>query len=198
MKLYLFTKRLIDIVLSSTALVCLTPILAAAAALVKLDGGPVFYSQTRIGKNGKPFKFYKIRSMSVQADAERELVTAGSTSLRFKDQQDPRITNVGRFLRKASIDELPQLWNVLKGDMTLVGPRPAIPEEVSEYTEHQRQRLKVKQGITCYWQVKGRSLIPFEEQVELDLDYIENMSLVEDFKILFLTVPAVVFGVGAY
>lgn len=199
MPLYLVTKRLIDIVVSTLALVCVSPVMLASMLLIKLeDFGPCFYSQTRIGKDGKPFTFYKLRSMSVRSDEERSQVVSGHEGIRFKDENDPRITRIGKYLRKFSLDEVPQLINVLRGDMTLVGPRPPIPEEVEQYSAYQRQRLNVQQGITCYWQVQGRSLIPFEEQVELDLEYIQKRSLIEDAKILFLTIPAVLSGRGAH
>lgn len=191
-------KRLLDIFVASLALIFLAPVFAAIWILIKLDdGGPLFYSQVRVGKNGKLFKFWKLRTMCVQSDQMRSSLVDPSI-IRFKDKNDKRITRVGRVLRKLSLDEFPQFWNVLIGDMSLVGPRPAIPEEVSKYTPYQMQRLSVPQGLTCLWQVKGRSLIPFEEQVELDLEYIKNQNLLYDIKLIAQTIPAVLTGKGAY
>jgi lipopolysaccharide/colanic/teichoic acid biosynthesis glycosyltransferase len=144
---------------------------------------------------------YKFRSMYTDAEARKaELLAENEMSggVTFKMQRDPRITRIGRFIRKASIDELPQLWNVIKGDMSLVGPRPPVPAEVDEYSLSDRRRLEVTPGITCIWQVSGRSDIPFPEQVELDVRYIESQSLLTDLKLLWQTVPAVLFGRGAY
>jgi len=178
----------------------LTPLFLAVAILIWLeDGWPILYVQDRVGKNGCIFKFLKFRSMYNDADARRAaLVEQYSDSVRFKMAKDPRITRVGRWIRKGSIDELPQFWNVVKGDMTIVGPRPALPDEVSFYTPHQLQRLQVEQGLTCIWQVRGRALIPFEEQVELDLEYIKDQSMWLDLKLVLLTVPAVLSRRGAY
>lgn len=197
--LYQTLKRAIDVGVSSAAIAASPPILALAWLAVKIDdGGPLFYTQPRVGKNGKLFNFLKFRTMKVGADAVKSQVKADEDSIRFKAKADPRITRVGRWFRKWSVDELPQLWNVLKGDMSLVGPRPPLPVEVEQYTEHQRKRLAVEQGLTCFWQISGRSLIPFEQQVEMDLSYIKKRSLMTDLKILIATVPAVLSGRGAY
>lgn len=194
-------KRALDIVGSAAALVCLSPLLLPVAVLVRLDGGIVMFPQTRVGRFGRTFKMYKFRSM--RPDAEKHLAallaanqhTGGVT---FKIKNDPRITRIGHYLRRFSIDELPQFYNVLIGDMSLVGPRPPVPREVALYTLADRRRLSVKPGITCTWQVGGRSNIDFPEQVQLDVDYIESQSLRQDVKILVKTPKAVVFGPGAY
>lgn len=189
-------KRLFDIIIALVALVILSPIILLAALLVKLyDRGPIFYSQIRVGKGGRPFKMWKLRSMCTDADKLREKLV-GDT-LRFKMDNDPRITPIGKFIRKASIDEMPQLFNVLRGDMSIVGPRPPIPEEVRKYNTKQLGRLRVPQGITCYWQVMGRSELDFDQQVELDLKYIQEQSFLTDIKILLKTIPAVLTAKGA-
>jgi exopolysaccharide biosynthesis polyprenyl glycosylphosphotransferase len=195
-------KRLIDVTGALFLLVVLSPLLALIALLIRIDSpGSVLFKQTRIGKWANPFQMYKFRSMYIDAEA-RKAVLAGSNEMEggvtFKMKRDPRITRVGRYIRRASIDELPQLWNVLKGDMSLVGPRPPVPSEVSQYTLSDRRRLEAKPGITCVWQVSGRSDIPFEQQVELDFAYIESQSVWMDIKLLLKTIPAVLFGRGAY
>ena len=195
-------KRIIDIAGSIILLILLLPFLAWIALMIKLSSpGPVFFKQTRIGKWATPFRMYKFRSMYIDAEA-RKLVLAGGNEMRggvtFKIKHDPRITPIGRHIRRASIDELPQLWNVLKGDMSLVGPRPAVPSEVNQYTLSDRRRLEVKPGITCIWQVSGRSNIPFDQQVELDAAYIDSQSFWMDFKLLLKTIPAVLLGRGAF
>jgi len=181
-------------------LLALTPLFLIVSLLILIeDGRPIFYIQRRVGKKGRVFSFIKFRSMYRDADARRKaLFDQFSDSVRFKMRQDPRITKIGRYLRKFSIDELPQFLNVLRGDMSVVGPRPAIPEEVEHYTPHQMQRLHVEQGLTCIWQVKGRSLIPFEEQVELDIEYINKQSFWLDLLLVLQTVPAVLSRRGAY
>lgn len=200
--LYPMATRSIDLVASFTGLVLLLPLFALVALWIRLDSpGPVLFSQVRIGRRGRPFRCWKFRSMYMDAEARKiALMDAnemeGGTT--FKMKRDPRITRVGRFIRKASIDELPQLWNVFTGDMALVGPRPPVPAEVAVYGAEQRKRLSVKPGITCIWQVTGRSDIPFEQQVALDLQYISERSLWLDIKILLMTVPAVLFARGAY
>lgn len=195
---YEISKRLFDCVAAGTAIVLLAPALLFLWLLVKLDdGGPLFYSQTRVGRAGRHFKFWKFRSMRVGADAITGL-KSDDDSIRFKAKDDPRITRVGKLLRRSSLDELPQLWNVLRGDMSLVGPRPALPQEVAQYNAYQRRRLNVDQGITCLWQIAGRALIPFERQVELDLEYIRRRSFCYDLWIVLKTVPAVLSGRGAY
>jgi len=195
-------KRLIDILASGTLLLCLWPIFLGVALCIKLtDGGPVLFWQTRIGLWGKEFPFPKFRSMLVNAEALKDSILEQSDhedSITFKMKKDPRVTWIGRIIRKLSIDELPQLWCVLKGDMSLVGPRPPVPREVAEYTLSDRRRLDVIPGLTCIWQVSGRGDIPFDEQVELDVQYIQSQSIWVDIKLLLGTIPAVLLGKGAY
>ena len=198
-----FAKRVLDIVVAGGALVVLSPLLLVVATLIKLtDRGPVLFWQTRVGKWGRTFRFPKFRSMVVNAEALRAQLDQtnvhGADGVTFKMANDPRITRVGRFIRRTSIDELPQLWCVLKGDMSLVGPRPAIPSEVDRYSLDDRRRLEAMPGLTCTWQVSGRSDIPFPEQLRLDVEYIERQSLSEDLRLLLRTVPAVITGRGAY
>ena len=196
------TKRLMDIVLSAVGMLLLSPVYLAIAAAVKLSSpGPVFFVQTRVGRYGRYFKFYKFRSMRQDAEAQKAALMDKNESkdgVIFKMKDDPRITKVGRFLRRTSLDELPQLWNVFIGDMSLVGPRPPVPSEVLEYTLEDRKRLDVIPGITCLWQIKGRSEIPFNEQVRLDKEYILAPSVWKDIVILFKTIPAIIGGKGAY
>lgn len=196
------TKRLLDIVVSATALLVLAPLLALTAALIKLeDGGPVFFRQQRVGRGGHPFGMWKFRSMVPNADRLKDQLLAANENaggVTFKMRHDPRITRIGRFIRKYSVDELPQFWNVLRGDMALVGPRPPVPREVSIYSVADRQRLVVKPGLTCFWQVGGRANIGFDDQVKLDLDYIRSENLWLDCQLLLRTVPAVLFGKGAF
>lgn len=193
-------KRLFDIVIAALLLLILTPLLLTVVVLIYLDSpGSIFFTQTRIGKGGKPFTMWKFRSMVMGAEQQKlKLHNEMSCGVLFKVKQDPRITRMGRFIRKFSIDELPQLWNVLMGNMSMVGPRPALPNEVANYTFHQRQRLAVTPGITCFWQIAGRSEIPFHQQVELDLHYIATQSFRTDMVILLKTIPAVLTGRGAY
>jgi exopolysaccharide biosynthesis polyprenyl glycosylphosphotransferase len=194
-------KRLIDIIASFLALVLLSPVFGLTAMAIKLSSpGPVFFCQKRIGKWGKAFTMYKFRSMVIDADKIKDQLedqneTGGVT---FKMKRDPRITGVGAIIRKLSIDELPQLYNVLKGDMSLVGPRPPLPREVEQYKLTDRRRLDIVPGITCIWQVSGRSDIEFSGQVALDVQYIESLTLWGDLKILLKTIPAVLSGKGAY
>lgn len=194
-------KRLLDIAAAGAGLTVFLPFGLVIATLIRRDGGPVFYWQNRIGYRGRTFRFPKFRSMVVNADDLRQKLLAhndhSGSGITFKHEHDPRITTVGRFLRRSSLDEIPQLWSVLKGDMSLVGPRPALPEEVQRYTPLQRRRLEAKPGLTCIWQVSGRSQIPFEGQVALDLEYIRTRSLRGDLILLLKTVPAVLFGRGA-
>lgn len=195
-------KRLLDVTVSASMLILLTPLFALVALAIKLtDGGPIFFWQTRVGKWGKEFRFPKFRSMLIDAEQTKDSLldkSDHSGSITFKMKKDPRITRIGRIIRKLSIDELPQLWNVLKGEMSLVGPRPPVPKEVAQYTLSDRRRLDITPGLTCIWQVSGRSDIPFPEQVELDVLYIESQSVRMDIKLLFMTVPAILIGKGAY
>src|SRR5207248_7981252 len=195
------SKRAFDIIVSFMFLVLLSPLFLLIAILVWLeDRGPIFFAQTRVGRYGREFKMYKIRSMC--HDAEKRLKEVldknqQKEGVTFKLKDDPRITRTGKWLRKFSLDELPQFFNVLIGDMSLVGPRPPVPGEVSKYSLAQRRRLAIKPGITCFWQISGRAEIDFSGQVQLDVDYIENVSLWTDMKILARTVPAVLSGNGA-
>lgn len=196
------SKRALDVAVSSAVLVGLAPLFLLLALLIKLeDGGPVFFRQTRVGKHGRKFRMFKFRSMCLDAEQKlRELQAQNhhATGVTFKIRRDPRITRVGRWLRKLSLDELPQFYNVLRGEMSVVGPRPPVPGEVAKYSLADRRRLAVKPGITCIWQVSGRAEIDFPGQVRLDVNYIERQSLAEDVRILFKTVPAVISGKGAY
>ena len=197
-----FAKRTFDIVAASILLILLAPLFAFTALSIRIESkGAIFFSQTRSGRNNQPFTMWKFRSMYIDAEARLEKIKQNNEmqgGVLFKMKKDPRITSVGKLIRKASIDELPQLWNVLIGDMSLVGPRPALPNEVSQYQLSDRRRLGVKPGITCIWQVSGRSDIPFDKQVELDIDYIYQQSLREDITLLLKTIPAVLLARGAY
>lgn len=195
-------KRLLDLVVSTLALVALSPVfLVTAIAIVIENPGPVFFVQIRVGRNGQHFRFYKFRSMIVNAEKIKAQLAAkneSSDGVIFKMKKDPRITHTGKIIRKFSIDELPQLINVLKGDMSLVGPRPPVPGEVAQYTLEQRKRLHAIPGITGLWQVSGRSDIPFTDQVRLDLEYIQSSGVLNDLHLLLKTIPAVLTGKGAY
>jgi len=196
-------RRALDIAATGAGLLCLAPLLLVVAALVKLTSeGPVFFPQERIGENGRRFKMWKFRTMISNADALKDLLAkqnaTATDGVRFKMVRDPRITPVGRVLRKFSIDELPQLFNVLAGDMTLLGPRPPVWREVALYDKRALRRLEVKPGLTCLWQVRGRSNLSFAQQVELDIEYIDRVKPAEEIRILLQTVPAVVTGRGAY
>jgi exopolysaccharide biosynthesis polyprenyl glycosylphosphotransferase len=195
-------KRLFDIAVSAILLVLLLPIFLAVGLAIRLeDPGPILFKQQRVGRWGKLFTMWKFRSMYTDAEERKKELMARNEmagGVLFKMKDDPRVTRVGRVIRKTSIDELPQLWNVLKGDMSLVGPRPPVPQEVDEYSLSDRRRLEVIPGITCIWQVSGRSEIPFDQQVELDVQYIQSQSFWTDIKILLKTVPALLFGTGAY
>lgn len=195
-------KRALDLSIASATLLCLSPLFAIVALLIKAtDGGPVLFWQTRIGKWGRPFDFPKFRSMVVDAEAVQARLMADNVhgdGITFKLKHDPRITWIGRLLRRTSIDELPQLWCVLTGEMSLVGPRPALEREVDRYALDDRRRLDAIPGLTCIWQVSGRSDIPFPEQLEMDVAYIEGQSLRQDVLLLFKTIPAVITGRGAY
>lgn len=193
-------KRVFDCVAAGIVLCLLSPLMLLTALLIKLDSkGPVLYCQKRVGKSGKEFCFWKFRSMRTDADQLQANLDKDSDSddLRFKMAEDPRITRVGKFIRKFSIDELPQLWNVINGDMSLVGPRPPLPREVEKYNSYHMRRLAITPGITCTWQIGGRSDICFEQQVDMDLEYIRKQSLLEDLRILFLTPWAVLSCRGA-
>ncbi|MCD5001688.1 sugar transferase [Enterococcus saccharolyticus] len=200
--IYRFIKRIIDILGSSIGLVILSPIFLVVAILMKKEepNGPIFFSQTRVGKNETTFKMFKFRSMCVDAEEKlAELLEHNEVEgAMFKMKDDPRITKVGKFIRKTSIDELPQLWNVLKGDMSLVGPRPPLLREVAEYTEYDKQRLLVKPGCTGLWQVSGRNEVGFDEMVELDIEYIKYLSIINDIKIIIRTIKVMIKPNGAY
>jgi exopolysaccharide biosynthesis polyprenyl glycosylphosphotransferase len=195
-------KRTFDAAASFAALLLISPLWALIALLIKLeDGGPVIFAQTRVGKRGREFKMYKFRSMRPDAEQRlRELLAKNQhqDGVTFKIKDDPRITRVGRWLRKFSFDELPQFYNVLTGDMSIVGPRPPVPREVALYSLADRRRLAIKPGITCIWQISGRAQIDFRGQVELDVRYIETRSFWGDLRIIVKTVPAVLSGTGAY
>lgn len=198
---YLTAKRVIDVVICGVGLVLLSPLLALIALWVKIDSqGPVLFKQLRIGRHQKPFYCLKFRSMTVDAEARRrELEHLNEVDGPvFKIRDDPRVTRAGRILRKLSLDEFPQLWNVMTGEMTLVGPRPPLPAEVEKYEPWMLQRLEVTPGITCFWQISGRSNVTFDEWMRMDLDYIRQCSIMTDIKILVRTIPAVLFGKGAY
>jgi exopolysaccharide biosynthesis polyprenyl glycosylphosphotransferase len=198
-ELRLLAKRIVDVVLAAAGLVVLAPFMVLIAVAIKLTSpGPVVFRQVRCGLNGRRFLFYKFRSMCENAEELKATVAHLSTrQTAFKIPDDPRLTPVGRFLRKFSIDEWPQLWNVLRGDMSLVGPRPAVPTEVDQYKRWQRRRLRMRPGLTCLWAVSGRDSVDFETWMKLDMYYIDNWSLALDWKILLRTIPRVLSGRGA-
>ncbi|ALS77943.1 MULTISPECIES: sugar transferase [Planococcus] len=194
---YLYTKRFLDIVGSLVGLIMLMPLFLLIGLLIKMEDpqGPVFFKQKRVGKHGGTFDMYKFRSMvcnaeDLKASLQQQNEASGPV---FKIKSDPRITKIGKFIRKTSIDELPQLVNVLNGDMTVVGPRPALPDEVAQYTNYEKQRISVTPGLTCFWQVNGRSNISFQEWVEMDLEYIRTRNTTMDIKLIFKTI-LVLFG----
>ncbi len=196
-------KRAVDVVLSGGGLLLAAPVFAVIAILIKLeDGGPVLFWQQRVGQRGRVFRFPKFRSMVVDAEARLAQLQAlnehGAPGITFKMKSDPRVTRVGRLLRRSSLDELPQVWCVLRGDMSLVGPRPALPREVARYKMADRRRLDAIPGLTCIWQVSGRGNLPFPIQCQMDAEYIEKQSLTTDIRILAATVPAVITGKGAH
>lgn len=195
-------KIFLDVIASLIMIILLSPLFIITALSIYIeDPGPIFYIAPRVGKDGKHFGFIKFRSMVMNAEKFKDQLLDQNESkagVIFKMKKDPRVTKTGKFIRRFSIDELPQLFNVLKGDMSLVGPRPPLPREVAEYTLLDRKRLHVMPGITCLWQVKGRSDIPFDEQVQLDMQYIKSSSFWKDVKILLMTIPAVISGKGAY
>jgi exopolysaccharide biosynthesis polyprenyl glycosylphosphotransferase len=198
--LALALKRAFDVAMSALVLLVLSPVLAAVAIAIRIDSpGPIFFRQKRVGQNGRAFEMLKFRSMYRDAEARLEALRAQNemSGPVFKMTNDPRVTKVGRFLRRTSLDEFPQFWNVLKGEMSIVGPRPPIPAEVRQYKRWQRRRLSMKPGITCIWQVSGRNNIDFERWMELDLQYIDEWSLWGDIEICFRTIPAVLSTRGA-
>jgi lipopolysaccharide/colanic/teichoic acid biosynthesis glycosyltransferase len=200
-RLSLAVKQVLDHALAAVALLIAAPLFLLVMLAIKLeDAGPVFFRQTRIGLGGKPFRMWKFRSMVVDAEARLAAIRAQSErdGPCFKMKQDPRVTRVGAVLRRLSLDELPQLLNILSGDMSLVGPRPALPSEVLSYSPAARERLAGKPGLTCTWQVSGRANIPFEEQVELDVAYLRTRSLMTDLVLMLRTIPAVLTARGAY
>jgi lipopolysaccharide/colanic/teichoic acid biosynthesis glycosyltransferase len=197
---YLFVKRCCDIIASFLGLIFLLPLFIAVIIAIRLDSkGKAIFTQTRIGKNGEPFKFYKFRSMQDGAEKKRDelLHLNERDGPAFKINKDPRITKVGSFIRKYSIDELPQLINILRGEMSFVGPRPPLPCEVVQYSEFHKRRLGVRGGLTCYWQISGRSNVTFDEWVRMDVKYIEEMSFLTDIKIFFKTFKIVLRKKGA-
>jgi exopolysaccharide biosynthesis polyprenyl glycosylphosphotransferase len=197
----LFVKRACDVIISTFALVMISPLYLIVAILIKTTSqGGVYFTQERCGLHGRKFKLYKFRTMEQNAEQKLKdlLVYNEMQGPVFKMENDPRITKIGKFLRKYSLDELPQLWNVFHGDMSLVGPRPPLPSEVKKYDPWHQRRLSIRPGITCIWQASGRNRISdFDQWVAMDLEYIDNWSLLLDFKILFKTIPAVFSGVGA-
>lgn len=198
---YRIAKRLLDVVLALLGLTLLFPLLPAIIALIKLDSpGSILFRQKRVGQGGRLFTCYKFRSMVPDAESRKAGLAAlnEATGAAFKIRDDPRITAIGHFLRRSSLDEVPQLFNVLRGEMSMVGPRPQIPTEVELYEPWHRGRLAVKPGITCLWQISGRSQVGFEEWMRLDLDYVHRRSLALDLKILLGTLPAVIARKGAY
>ena len=196
LRVYKICKRIIDIIGAGLGLILLSPIIAIVACAVKFTSkGPVFFSQKRVGKNGELFEMYKFRSMVVNAEELKENLEEQNemSGPMFKIKDDPRVTKVGKFIRKTSIDELPQLWNVLKGDMSLVGPRPSLPKEVEQFDNWMFKRLTVRPGLTCYWQVSGRNNIDFEDWMKLDVKYVEERNIWIDIKLIFKTI-FVLFG----
>lgn len=198
---YLILKRIIDIIGSIIGIVLVSPVLLVTAVLIKLESkGRIFFSQTRVGLHGKEFKIYKFRSMVDGAEALKKSIEHKNemSGPMFKVRGDPRITKIGRFIRKTSIDELPQLINVLKGEMSLVGPRPSIPSEVEKFEAWMLKRLEVKPGLTCYWQVSGRNNICFEDWMKLDIDYVNNRNMQLDIKLIFKTIILLFGDKNAY
>jgi lipopolysaccharide/colanic/teichoic acid biosynthesis glycosyltransferase len=196
-------RRSLDIMLAGVALLALVPLFALTALAIRLTSrGPIFFAQTRVGQYGRRFSMFKFRSMYAGADALKTALAAqvkGATDgVRFKLRRDPRVTPVGRLIRKLSIDELPQLWNVVRGDMTLVGPRPPVPREVVLYDPRALRRLEVRPGLTCLWQIGGRSDLNFDQQVSLDIEYIDRVRPIQEIAIVARTIPAVITGRGAY
>lgn len=200
-KAYLISKRITDIVLSSIGLLLLSPILIIVAIAIKIDSrGPIIFKQDRVGKDGKIFSMYKFRSMVVNAEELKQQLQSQNemSGPMFKIKNDPRITKIGRFIRKTSIDELPQLLNVIKGDMSLVGPRPPLPSEVAEYSDYDKQRLYVTPGCTGLWQATERNEVGFNEMVQLDIQYIQRASFMFDLWIIWKTVKIIIKPNGSY
>ena len=196
LRVYEIFKRIIDIIGAGLGLILLSPIIAIVACAVKVTSkGPIFFSQKRVGKNGELFEMYQFRSMVVNAEELKENLEDQNemSGPMFKIKDDPRVTKVGKFIRKTSIDELPQLWNILKGDMSLVGPRPSSPKEVEQFDNWMFKRLSVRPGLTCYWQVSGRNNIDFEDWMKLDVKYVEERNIWIDIKLIFKTI-FVLFG----
>jgi lipopolysaccharide/colanic/teichoic acid biosynthesis glycosyltransferase len=196
-------RRALDVALTGVGLLCLLPLLLLVAVAIRLDSrGPIFFAQERIGQGGRRFLMWKFRTMVANADALKDALAkqhaAATDGVRFKMVRDPRVTRVGRVLRKFSIDELPQLFNVVRGDMTLIGPRPPVWREVARYDSRALRRLEVRPGLTCLWQVSGRSDLSFDQQVALDLEYVDRTTPGEELRILLRTIPAVLTGRGAY
>lgn len=195
-------KRAFDMTIAAVMLILLAPLCALVAALIRLgDGGPAIFWQTRVGRRGREFRCPKFRSMQIGSEELLPHLLPQNDhceSITFKMRSDPRVTPVGRLLRRLSIDELPQLWCVLRGEMSMVGPRPALPREVACYSARERRRLEAVPGLTCLWQVSGRGDLPFSEQLRLDLQYIDRQSLALDCRLLLRTIPAVLTGRGAY
>ncbi len=201
MAFYEVSKRGLDLVGAVAGLLLAAPLMLMAIIATKLDTpGPVFFRHVRLGKNGKPFAMLKFRSMYQDAAVMQTAMVADNDipGPVFKIRSDPRVTPTGKFIRKYSLDELPPLWHVLTGDMSLVGPRPPVPEEVGRYEPWQRERLAVKPGLTCIWQVSGRSDVPFDEWVRMDIEYVRTRNMWQDLRLLLRTVPAVITGRGAY
>jgi exopolysaccharide biosynthesis polyprenyl glycosylphosphotransferase len=193
-------KRLVDVAAAGVALVLLSPLLLVTALAIRLGSpGPIFFRQVRVGLHGAQFTLLKFRSMVVSAEAEKAALLALNEAggPLFKMKRDPRVTAVGRFIRKYSIDELPQLVNILRGDMTIVGPRPVLPAELAQFKPSHRRRLAVRPGLTCYWQVGGRDDIGFEDRMRMDLQYVDNWSLAVDLMLILKTIPVVVTGRNA-
>jgi exopolysaccharide biosynthesis polyprenyl glycosylphosphotransferase len=198
--LALAVKRVFDLLVSAMILLLASPVLIAVAIAIKLDSpGPIFFRQRRVGVHGRLFDILKFRSMHADAEARLEPLRARNemSGPVFKMRDDPRVTRVGRLIRRSSLDEFPQFWNVLRGDMSVVGPRPPLPSEVRQYKRWQRRRLSVKPGITCVWQISGRNEIDFDRWMELDLEYIDRWSLWGDVRIILKTIPAVIWTRGA-
>jgi lipopolysaccharide/colanic/teichoic acid biosynthesis glycosyltransferase len=201
-KIYAIMKRFIDFFLSLIGIILLFPVLIIIAMLIKIEDkkGSIFFSQSRVGKDGRTFQMYKFRTMVTNAEEllEKLIEHNEASGPLFKMKEDPRVTNIGKILRKTSLDELPQLLNVLKGDMSLVGPRPALQREVELYSSRDQERLKVLPGLTCYWQVQGRSDLTFDQQILLDIKYINERNIKTDIKLIFKTIIVLFKSKGAY